>query len=73
MPKVRKHLRGGSGPFRGIVGYPLEQLYEEAAFIASHFHWSEVEVLSMEHWERRRWCEEISRMNRTLNDTMRRA
>jgi hypothetical protein len=37
------------------------------AFIALHFHWSAEEVLNMEHWERRRWCEEISRINSTLN------
>jgi hypothetical protein len=68
---MRESRRGGSRPFRGIVGYPLEQLYEEAAFIASHFHWSETEILAMEHWERRQWCEEISRMNRTLNENVR--
>jgi hypothetical protein len=37
------------------------------AFIASHFHWSQAEVMGMEHWERRQWCEEISRMNRAIN------
>jgi len=71
MPEMRTHLRGGNRPFRGIVGYPLEQLYEEVAFIAYHFHWSEAEILAMEHWERRQWCEEISRMNRTQNEKMR--
>ncbi len=47
--------------------YPLEQLYEEMAFIAYHFHWSVDDLMSLEHAERRRWCEEISSINRRLN------
>ncbi len=68
---MREHVRGRNRPFRGVVAYPLDQLYEEAAFIASHFHWSEAEILAMEHWERRQWCEEISRMNKALNESAR--
>jgi hypothetical protein len=44
--------------------YPVKQLYEEMAFIAHHFHWSHDELMSLDHRERRRWCEEISRINR---------
>ncbi|KAM3094008.1 DUF6760 family protein [Phormidesmis sp. 146-35] len=44
------------------MGYPLEQLYEEVAFIALHFHWSRDEILNLEHAERRRWVEEIKRL-----------
>ena len=47
--------------------YPVEQLYEEMAFIAYHFHWPRGELMALEHEERRRWCEEISRINRRLN------
>ena len=38
------------------------------AFIAYHFHWSHEELMNAEHSERRRWCEEISRINRKLSD-----
>jgi hypothetical protein len=38
------------------------------AFIAYHFHWSHAELMNVEHSERRRWCEEISRINRKLSD-----
>ena len=38
------------------------------AFIAYHFHWSREELMNAEHRERRRWCEEISRINRKLSD-----
>jgi hypothetical protein len=51
-----------------MTGYPLGKLYEEMAFIAYHFHWSWEELMNVEHRERRRWCEEISRINRTLSD-----
>ena len=48
--------------------YPLTQLYEEMAFIAYHFHWSYSELMELEHSERRRWCRQISKINRQLND-----
>jgi hypothetical protein len=37
------------------------------AFIAYHFHWSHVEVMQLDHRERRRWCREISSINRALD------
>lgn len=49
-------------------GYPLGQLYEEMAFIAYYCHWPHQEIMNLEHLERRQWCEEISKINRKLND-----
>jgi len=43
-------------------------LYEEVAFIAYHFHWPFEEIMNMEHRERQRWCEEISRINQQLSE-----
>ncbi len=37
------------------------------SFISYYFHWSEEEVLRLEHAERRRWCSEISGINASLN------
>ncbi len=37
------------------------------AFISYYFHWSEQEVMHMEHKERRRWCSQISSINASLN------
>jgi hypothetical protein len=45
----------------------LTELYEEMAFIAYYFHWPWDEVMQLPHGERRRWCAEISRINRDLN------
>lgn len=50
-------------------GYPLDRIYEEVAFIAYHFKWGYTEVLEMDHAERRRWCLEISRINRSLSES----
>lgn len=50
-----------------MTGYPLERLYEEVAFIAYHFHWPFADVINLEHGERRRWCEEISKINKKLS------
>jgi len=51
-----------------MTGYPLERLYEEVAYIAYHFHWPLQEILGLEHAERRRWVEEIGRINRRLSE-----
>jgi hypothetical protein len=50
-----------------MTGYPLDRLYEEVAFIAYHFHWPFADVINLEHSERRRWCEEISKINKKLS------
>jgi Family of unknown function (DUF6760) len=48
-------------------GYPVDQIYDEVAFIAYHFHWSRDDILGMVHSERRRCCEEISKLNAQEN------
>jgi hypothetical protein len=50
-----------------VRAYPVAQLYEEMAFIAYHFNWPQTELMSLEHAQRRRWCEEISQINRKLD------
>ncbi|MBD2867590.1 DUF6760 family protein [Paenibacillus arenilitoris] len=69
---MRPRLRGGrrffvlnGGP---LLGYPADRLYEEVGFVAYYFHWSHDDIMNMEHAERRRWCDEISKINRKLND-----
>ena len=47
-----------------MTAYPRRALYAEMAFIASHFHWGRDELMALEHRERRRWCAEISAVNR---------
>jgi hypothetical protein len=41
------------------------------AFIAYHFHWSHDQLMNTEHPERRRWVEEISRINQQLSKSSR--
>lgn len=66
---MRGTVRGGGAGAGGILSYPLEQLYQEVAFVAYHFHWSRNEVLDLAHPERRRWVEEISRIHEAMNET----
>lgn len=68
MPALPGRIRCGAGTPGGILGYPLAQLYEEVAYIAYHFHWSHEQLLRLEHAERRRWVEEIARINRSGRD-----
>ena len=43
--------------------YATDRLYEEVAYIAYHFHWSLDDLLDLEHRERRRYVDEIGRIN----------
>jgi hypothetical protein len=50
------------------VSYPLNELREEVAFIAFHFHWPEREIMELEHADRRGWVGEISSINAEINE-----
>ncbi|MGO8877148.1 MAG: DUF6760 family protein [Acidimicrobiales bacterium] len=43
-----------------------DRLYEEVAYVAYHFHWSLDDILDLEHATRRRFSDEIGRINRRL-------
>jgi hypothetical protein len=45
------------------VTYAADRLYEEVAYVAYHFHWSQDEILDLEHTERARYVSEIGRIN----------
>ncbi|WP_315889696.1 DUF6760 family protein [Allocoleopsis franciscana] len=45
-----------------MLSYPSEQLDEEVAFIAFHFHWSLEDILCLEHPERRLWVNQIRKL-----------
>ena len=36
------------------------------SFIAYYFHWGSEEVLRLDHSSRRKWCSEISEINKSL-------
>ena len=50
------------------MSYPLDQLRQEVAYIAYHFHWGMDDILEMEHKERHMWIKEISEINRRINE-----
>ncbi len=47
--------------------YPQDRLYQEMAFLAYYLHWPRAELLELEHGERRRWCREVSAINKKLS------
>jgi hypothetical protein len=51
-----------------MIGHPSDELFEEVAYIAYHFHWPYDEVMTLDHIERRRWAAEISRINERINE-----
>jgi hypothetical protein len=50
------------------VTYASDELYEEVAYVAYHFHWGLEEILDLEHPDRRRFVDEIARINRRLTE-----
>jgi hypothetical protein len=51
-----------------MIGYPLNALFREVAFIAYYLHWPREQIMSLDHLERQRWAAEVSRINQQLND-----
>ena len=47
--------------------YAADALYGEVAYVAYHFHWSLEEILDLEHPVRKRFTEEIAKINRRLS------
>ena len=37
------------------------------AFLAYYLHWSSNELMDLDHFERRRWCREVSSINKKLS------
>ena len=48
--------------------YPLNQLFEEVAYLAYYFHWAYDQIMQLEHAERRQWVAELGRMNTHINE-----
>ena len=48
--------------------YPQERLYQEMTFLSYYLHWSSDEVMNLNHLERRRWCREVSAVNKKLSN-----
>ncbi len=46
--------------------YAPDRLYEEVAYVAYHFHWPLDHILDLEHPLRRRFVDEIGRINRRI-------
>lgn len=51
-----------------MIGHPSEQLFEEVAYLAYHFHWDRRDVMELDHGERRRWVAEVGRINERINE-----
>ena len=49
-----------------MIGYPLDQLRKEVAYIAYFFHWQPDDILGMDHRSRLQWVKEIADINQRL-------
>ena len=65
---MRQNPRGSHKFYKGGLRlYPMDEMYKEMAFISYYFHWNMSEVMSLDHAHRRKWCGEISEINKSLN------
>ena len=44
-------------------------MYQEMTFLSYYLHWSRDAVMSLNHQERRRWCREVSAVNKKLSSS----
>ena len=49
------------------MGYPLDQIHEEVAYIAYHFHWEFDTLMNLPHIGRREWVNQIASINQRIN------
>ncbi|HWD72505.1 MAG TPA: DUF6760 family protein [Actinomycetota bacterium] len=47
---------------------PASRLYEEMTYVAYYLHWPLEEILDLEHSLRRRFVDEIGRINHRLSE-----
>ncbi|MFB4196335.1 DUF6760 family protein [Streptomyces carpaticus] len=40
--------------------YAIDRLHQEIAYLAYHFHWSQAEILDLEHHDRRVYVQQIA-------------
>lgn len=57
MPELPDQVRGGDSAAGGILGYPLDWVYHEVAWLGTRVHWTLEEILQLDHRERARWIE----------------
>ncbi|HEY0238905.1 MAG TPA: DUF6760 family protein [Friedmanniella sp.] len=43
--------------------YAAERLHAEVAYVAYYLHWSQAEILDLEHAERQRYVAEVAALN----------
>ena len=68
MSRLRQAFPGAAKFYAGGIRlYPKDELYREMSFISYYFHWSMEEVMELDHMSRRKWCSEISEINKSIN------
>ena len=61
MSEVHPPVRDSGGCRGGVLGYPLDRVYQEVAYLGRRVHWTLEELLALDHVERKRWVEEVMR------------
>ena len=64
VPGVFDADRRGHFAPGGILGYPLDRIQEEVAYLAYYLHWPPDRLLDMEHGDRRMWVGQVADIHR---------
>ncbi len=62
------HIRFRGKHGGGVVGYPLESLFKEVAYLAYYFHWPHESIMNMDHRHRLEWVGELGDINEAINN-----
>ena len=49
------------------MSYPLDEAFQEVAFLAMHLHWGREVLLDLSHQERVAWVRQVSELNEQAN------
>jgi hypothetical protein len=60
MPALWAVAPGRGASAGGVIGYPVDRVYQEVAFLGRYVHWTLAELLSLDHAERQRWVQEVT-------------
>jgi len=55
-------VRNGDPTAGGIIGYPLDWVYHEVAWLGTQVHWTLDDLLHLDHRERARWIEALRQL-----------
>lgn len=62
MSQLPDPVPGGDTVAGGVIGYPLDWVYHEVAWLGTRVHWTFDELLNLDHRARARWIRALRQL-----------